>query len=59
MKLIFFLFVAIMAVLAIQSANGQCITNGNVCRSDGSLGNCCSGFCYQQVGWTNGYCRTN
>nr|CAI5852048.1 unnamed protein product [Callosobruchus analis] len=46
-----------MAVLGIQSANAQCIANGYTCRSDGSLGYCCSGFCYQEVGWTNGYCR--
>nr|CAI5852047.1 unnamed protein product [Callosobruchus analis] len=57
MKLFYFLFVVIMAVLGIQSANAQCIANGYTCRSDGSLGYCCSGFCYQEVGWTNGYCR--
>nr|CAH7736109.1 unnamed protein product [Callosobruchus chinensis] len=21
------------------------------------MGNCCSGFCYQQVGWRTGYCK--
>nr|CAI5851970.1 unnamed protein product [Callosobruchus analis] len=57
MKLFYLLFVVFMAVLAIQTANGQCIANGGVCKSDGSLGNCCSGYCYQQVGWANGNCR--
>nr|CAH7743214.1 unnamed protein product [Callosobruchus chinensis] len=46
-----------MAVLGIQTANGQCIANGGTCQADGSIGNCCSGFCYQQVGWAEGDCR--
>ncbi|VEN64291.1 unnamed protein product [Callosobruchus maculatus] len=47
-----------MAVLGIQTVNGaDCIPNGGTCQADGSVGNCCSGFCYQQVGWKDGDCR--
>nr|CAI5861248.1 unnamed protein product [Callosobruchus analis] len=34
-----------------------CIKNGRACQANGSMGNCCSGFCYQQVGWRRGYCK--
>nr|CAH7755181.1 unnamed protein product [Callosobruchus chinensis]CAH7765401.1 unnamed protein product [Callosobruchus chinensis] len=46
-----------MAVLGIQSANGQCIKNGATCKSDGSIGNCCSGYCYQIAGASSGVCQ--
>nr|CAH7755180.1 unnamed protein product [Callosobruchus chinensis]CAH7765400.1 unnamed protein product [Callosobruchus chinensis] len=57
MKLFYFLFVVLMAVLGIQSANGQCIKNGATCKSDGSIGNCCSGYCYQIAGASSGVCQ--
>ncbi|XP_043473095.1 antimicrobial peptide Alo-3-like [Leptopilina heterotoma] len=33
-----------------------CESVGTKCQPDGST-NCCSGFCYKQVGWAEGECR--
>ncbi|VEN35376.1 unnamed protein product [Callosobruchus maculatus] len=56
MKIFYFLFVVIMAVLGIQTAQA-CIPNGGKCQANGSAGSCCSGYCYQQQGWKDGNCR--
>lgn len=39
------------------SSCAVCNHHGHVCKADGSMGLCCSGFCYQQVGWETGYCQ--
>ncbi|CAB0031014.1 unnamed protein product [Trichogramma brassicae] len=52
------LFVAAAVILVLQAPSAfACIGNGANCQPDGSLGNCCSGFCYKQVGWAMGDCR--
>nr|CAI5851966.1 unnamed protein product [Callosobruchus analis] len=56
MKLFYFLFVVIMAVLGLQTAEA-CIPNGGKCQANGSAGSCCSGYCHQQQGWKDGDCR--
>ncbi|CAH1991009.1 unnamed protein product [Acanthoscelides obtectus] len=54
MKILFYVALILSAMAAYVQA---CISNGGACQADGSLGNCCSGFCYQQAGWAEGYCK--
>ncbi|KAL7287143.1 hypothetical protein TKK_0018760 [Trichogramma kaykai] len=54
------LFVAAAVILVLQAPSAMaCIGDGGHCQPDGSLGNCCSGFCYKQVGWAMGDCRAS
>lgn len=50
-----FIFVLLMSVFVLQG-DARCAKNGSPCKWNG-FGNCCSGFCYQQVGWKVGYCK--
>ncbi|XP_043473104.1 antimicrobial peptide Alo-3-like [Leptopilina heterotoma] len=54
-KLLFVLLATVFMFLA-PAVNAQCEPDGVSCQPDGST-NCCSGFCYKQVGWAAGYCR--
>ncbi|XP_043465264.1 antimicrobial peptide 1-like [Leptopilina heterotoma] len=54
------ILLATFLMIIAPSALGQpsrCIRNGGRCQWTGAWGNCCSTFCYQQEGWTEGYCR--
>ncbi|VEN53334.1 unnamed protein product [Callosobruchus maculatus] len=57
MKLFYFFVVVIMAVLAAVTQAQDCLSNGSPCQWDGSLGNCCSGFCLQQASEATGICQ--
>nr|CAI5834142.1 unnamed protein product [Callosobruchus analis] len=46
-----------MAVIAGVTQAQNCIANGSPCDWQGSLGNCCSGFCLQQASETTGVCQ--
>nr|CAH7755797.1 unnamed protein product [Callosobruchus chinensis] len=56
---------AILAIIVVLSVflnvafGADCIPVGAKCRSDGTLGVCCSGFCFQQVGNDYGTCLDN
>ncbi|RCI11624.1 hypothetical protein L249_7651, partial [Ophiocordyceps polyrhachis-furcata BCC 54312] len=50
-----FAFVTVLAGMAVaspgaESIKRQCLPNGSACRADGSMGNCCSGYCSQAAG---------
>lgn len=47
----------VIAAFALQDGVLACLNNGDTCQPDGSLGNCCSNFCYKQEGWALGDCR--
>ncbi|VEN44334.1 unnamed protein product [Callosobruchus maculatus] len=57
MKIFFYVALILAAMAAYVQVADACIANGGACEGDGSMGNCCSGFCYQQAGWSMGYCR--
>ncbi|VEN44332.1 unnamed protein product [Callosobruchus maculatus] len=57
MKILFYVVLILAAVAAYVQVAEACIGNGRSCKSNGSMGNCCSGFCYQQRGWKKGYCK--
>lgn len=48
-------FLATILMLMVPSINA-CEPEGTPCQPDGST-NCCSTFCYKQVGWAIGYCK--
>lgn len=51
------LFVLLATVLMfVAPAINACEGDGTPCQPDGST-DCCSGFCYKQVGWGIGYCK--
>lgn len=50
------MIVTIMFV-ALSDVTASCLSNGHTCKADGSMGSCCSGFCYQQRRWKTGYCK--
>ena len=53
------LFLLMTAVIMMFAAPvfGDCKPNGYLCQPIGGPNNCCSGFCYKQVGWSTGICR--
>nr|CAH7736104.1 unnamed protein product [Callosobruchus chinensis] len=57
MKILFYVFLILAAMAAYVQVADACLRNGRLCKANGSMGNCCSGFCYQQVGWRRGYCK--
>nr|CAI5861247.1 unnamed protein product [Callosobruchus analis] len=57
MKILFYVALILAAMAAYVQVADACIKNGRACQANGSMGNCCSGFCYQQVGWRRGYCK--
>ncbi|VEN35374.1 unnamed protein product [Callosobruchus maculatus] len=57
MKLLYFFVVVIMAVLAGIAQAQDCLPNGSTCEWQGSMGNCCSGFCLQQPSESTGVCQ--
>nr|ABC40570.1 putative antimicrobial knottin protein Btk-2 [Bemisia tabaci] len=48
-KLFAFFVFALVAAFMIAGAQSNCLSDGAACQSDGSIGNCCSGFCLQYV----------
>lgn len=52
-----FIFLATILMLVAPAINGQCLRSGARCQPDGSLGNCCRGICWKEVGWTIGHCQ--
>lgn len=55
-ELFIMLIVAIIMLVARSTVANSCLSNGHTCKMDGSMGNCCSGFCYHQRHWPSGYC---
>lgn len=40
-----------------KNVESNCIPNKKPCKSDGSLGYCCSTYCHSEPGWVTGKCR--
>nr|CAH7755798.1 unnamed protein product [Callosobruchus chinensis] len=57
MKLFYFVFAVIMAVIVGIAQAQDCLPNGSTCDWHGSMGNCCSGFCLQQPSESTGVCQ--
>nr|CAI5861245.1 unnamed protein product [Callosobruchus analis] len=58
--LLFATLVLATIALFFQTATA-CLADGEACVYDPTgqtFADCCSGFCYQQVGWAEGYCKT-
>lgn len=49
--------VFVLAAFVLQEGVLACIKNGDGCQPDGSQGNCCSGMCHKEPGWSAGHCR--
>lgn len=47
------------AIPAIESLEKRCILDGARCKKDGSLGGCCSTFCFQFENAEEGTCEVN
>ncbi|KAF6201134.1 hypothetical protein GE061_005581 [Apolygus lucorum] len=56
MKFLVFLAVALVAICLIDFAYGDCLSTGEECTYTGSLGNCCSGYCDQDISEDKGVC---
>nr|ABC40572.1 putative antimicrobial knottin protein Btk-4 [Bemisia tabaci] len=54
---IFVLAIITISMVFLQ-ADGVCISNWTKCKPDGSIGNCCSGYCFQEKpDWEYGICK--
>lgn len=40
--------VSAVAIEPMSDLEARCLANGKACKANGSLGNCCSGFCLAQ-----------
>lgn len=54
-KLLFVLLATVLMFLA-PAIHAQCKANKYPCQPDGRT-NCCSGFCYKEATWIQGYCE--
>lgn len=51
------MLLATILVLSVPTINAQCLRSGAPCQPNGSMGNCCRGICWKEVGWTIGHCQ--
>nr|CAH7736110.1 unnamed protein product [Callosobruchus chinensis] len=61
MKVLLFATLVLATIAFFFHTTTACLSDGEKCVYDPSgqtFADCCSGFCYQQVGWTEGYCKT-
>ncbi|CAH1991005.1 unnamed protein product [Acanthoscelides obtectus] len=57
MKVLFYATLVLAAIALVLHTANACLSDGEKCVYDPSgqtFDDCCSGFCYQQVGWTEG-----
>lgn len=51
------LMATILMMIAPSAMGENCLSNGQRCKSDGTLGKCCSTHCHQLTGHGSGKCK--